>query len=108
MHNPRDGHLLRGVAWLTVAASLVLASRSPARAGVGAWTIEEGLGSRTITALAIDSAMPVILYAGTSSGGVFKTTDGGALGGGQYGPYGPRRQHPRDRSHRTDHRLCGD
>ena len=78
MHKPRNGHLLRGVAGLGVAASLLLAGPSPARAGVGVWTMEGELGSGPI-AVAIDPALSATLYAVTEDrGGLFKSTDGGA------------------------------
>jgi photosystem II stability/assembly factor-like uncharacterized protein len=39
---------------------------------------DNGLTSTGMTALAIDSQDPSIVYAGTTSGGVFKSTDAGA------------------------------
>jgi photosystem II stability/assembly factor-like uncharacterized protein len=44
--------------------------------GIG-WSAEM-LGGRPVTALAIDPAMPDVVYVGTASDGVFESTDGGA------------------------------
>ena len=74
-----DGYLLRGVGLLSVAASLLLATPCPARAGIGVWTIESGPAGGNMSALAIDPAMPATLYAGAlNGGGVLKSTDGAA------------------------------
>jgi hypothetical protein len=48
-----------------------------ARAGVGVWTTNGPEGGDT-RALAVDPANPAKLYAGTSGGGVFKSTNRGA------------------------------
>ena len=45
-------------------------------AGTNVWT-SNGPEGGTINALAIDPATPTTLYAGTDSGGVFKSTNGG-------------------------------
>ena len=45
-------------------------------AGVNTWT-SNGPDGGDVRALAIDPANPATLYAGTSGGGVFKSTDGG-------------------------------
>ena len=47
-----------------------------ASAGANKWTTNGPQGS-AIQALAIDPSAPGTLYAGTSGGGVFKSTDGG-------------------------------
>ena len=47
-----------------------------AEAGVNVWTSNGPAGER-IQALAIDPTSPSTLYAGSSRGGVFKSTDGG-------------------------------
>ncbi len=53
------------------------ASLSPSvNAGQGAWTSGGPYGGN-ISALAIDPSNPATLYAGTSGGRVFKSTDGG-------------------------------
>ena len=49
---------------------------STVSAGVGVWTSGGPYGG-DIRALAIDPANPATLYAGTTGGGVFKSTDGG-------------------------------
>ncbi len=41
--------------------------------------MNNGLTNTFVSSLAIDPATPTILYAGTNSGGVFKSTDGGGL-----------------------------
>src|SRR5438093_7069568 len=48
-----------------------------AHAGLGQWTTIGPDGGTTL-ALAIDPLTPATLYAGSSGGGVFKTTNGGA------------------------------
>ncbi len=70
-------------------AAVLVISASPARAAVGVWT-PLGPDSAGIFALAVHPEDPRILYAGTQTGGVFKSIDGGAtwrpsnagLGGG--------------------------
>ena len=57
--------------------TLLLASQAiPVSAGFNVWT-SIGPEGGNVSALAIDPATPATLYAGTS-GGVFKSTDGGA------------------------------
>src|SRR5439155_1757938 len=53
--------------------TLTLLLATPSRAG---W-VSHGPEGGTVTALAVDSASPSTVYAGTFGGGVFKTTDGG-------------------------------
>jgi hypothetical protein len=67
-HRRSDGLLLCCGVLLCIAASLLLGGPSPARAGVGVWTIEEGLADSAIGALAIDPQVPATLYAGTVTG----------------------------------------
>jgi photosystem II stability/assembly factor-like uncharacterized protein len=57
-------------------ASLVLLA-STALAGVNTWTTNGPTGE-SVQALAIDVSNPATLYAGTASGGVFKTTNRGS------------------------------
>ena len=42
-----------------------------------AWTQTNGLYSGSVYSLAINPQNPLVVYAGTDGGGVFKTTDGG-------------------------------
>jgi photosystem II stability/assembly factor-like uncharacterized protein len=61
-----------------VVTLLGLGASDPARAGINLWTTGgPGSGSVFVMALAIDPATPGTLYAGTRSGGVFKSTDAG-------------------------------
>src|SRR5439155_1540341 len=53
--------------------TLTLLLATPSRAG---W-VSHGPEGGTVTALAVDSASPSTVYAGTFGGGVFKTTNGG-------------------------------
>ena len=57
----------------TFAGALTLLLATPSRAG---W-VSHGPEGGTVTALAVDSASPSTVYAGTFGGGVFKTTNGG-------------------------------
>src|SRR5215831_4936747 len=61
---------------LLVVVLCCLGSTEIVSAGVNAWT---GIGPEgaQVTSLAIDPTAPIILYAATSNGGVFKTTNGG-------------------------------
>src|SRR5215472_4523353 len=63
------GTLLIGVLWAS--------SARPADAGSDTWTTNGPEGG-VIQALAINPATPTTLYAGTGSGGVFKSANGGA------------------------------
>ena len=71
---------------------LVSGQATPVSAGVNRWT-SIGPEGGWIRALAIDPLTPSILYAGTASGVVFKSTDGGqSWSGGEIGlpnDYGP-------------------
>ena len=62
---------------LCVFFTLAAASSSPASAGVGVWTTH-GPDGASVRAVAVDPANPATVYAGTASGGVFKSTNGGA------------------------------
>ena len=61
---------------LVLMALLPLAAAGSVSAGDAAWT---GLGpkGKSITAIAVDPHNPKMLYAGTTGGGLFKSTDGG-------------------------------
>lgn len=61
--------------FVCVLLAAVLASFS-SWAGAGVWTSGGPYGG-DIYCLAVDPSTPATLYAGTASGGVFKTTDGG-------------------------------
>src|SRR5215813_500838 len=62
---------------LLVVVLCCLGSTEMVSAGVNVWT---GIGPEgaQVTSLAIDPTAPIILYAATSNGGVFKTTNGGS------------------------------
>ncbi len=83
--NGSDGRRLRGrgrrllplLAGVMVAA-LAAVRPSPGGAAFNVWTASGPLWEGLILSLAIDSSSPGTLYAGTSGGGVFKSTDGGA------------------------------
>src|SRR5215467_9863980 len=64
------------MALLLVVVLCCVGSTETVSAGVNVWT---GIGpaGAQVTSLAIDPTVPMILYAATSNGGVFKTTDGG-------------------------------
>ena len=59
-----------------VAILLIAAGSTPAGAQPGTWTSRGPEGGR-ILALAIDPRLSSTIYAGTSLGGVFKSTDSG-------------------------------
>src|SRR5215472_14460579 len=61
---------------LLVVVLCCLGSTEIVSAGVNAWTSIGPEGAQ-VTSLAIDPTVPIILYAATSNGGVFKTTNGG-------------------------------
>ena len=61
----------------------VACSRARTAAGIG--PVSTGLTNAFLLALAIDPATPAILYAGTESGGVFKSTNGGGNWSGNTG-----------------------
>src|SRR4051812_16183038 len=69
----------------TLLACVALLLLSARIAGAGAWTSKGPLGGNG-TALAVDPTTPTTVYAGTSGGGLFKSTDGGvtwsAINGG--------------------------
>src|SRR5919198_996515 len=62
-----------------LSALVSLAAVRGAQAGVNVWTTNGPEGGEVwgILALAVDPQNPAIVYAGTSSAGVFKSTDGG-------------------------------
>src|SRR3989454_748999 len=61
---------------LLLSALLLFGSLHGAEAGVNVWTTNGPEGG-SISALAVDPQTPTTLYAGTTSAGVFKSTDGG-------------------------------
>src|SRR5204862_3823027 len=61
---------------LSILALLCPSLAGVARAGVNVWTTHGPEGGYVQT-LAIDPASPATLYAGTSGGGVFKSTNAG-------------------------------
>src|SRR2546428_6490885 len=68
--------------WRALLIPIVVILGCPSSAGVasaqsGTW-ISNGPEGGTIHALAIDPQTPSTLYAGTSGGGAFQSTDGGA------------------------------
>lgn len=62
---------------LGIAIGLVASLSGMAHAGAGSWTTGGPYGG-TVTALAVDSRDPAVLYAGTPDSGIFKSTDSGA------------------------------
>src|SRR2546430_15938806 len=61
---------------LLLSALLLFGSLHGAEAGVNVWTTNGPEGG-SISALAVDPQTPTTLYAGTTSAGVVKSTDGG-------------------------------
>src|SRR3989442_14561256 len=61
---------------LLLSALLLFGSLHGAEAGVNVWTTNGPEGG-AISALAVDPQTPTTLYAGTTSGGVFKNNGGG-------------------------------
>jgi hypothetical protein len=75
------------VRWLALSAGAalvcavsLLAGTRPAQAGINLWT-SHGPAGGNVQALTLDPAPPQTLYAGTSRGGVAKSTDGGSTRG---------------------------
>lgn len=73
--SPRLGKLFL-LAFLAILVLLCPSLAGVATAGVNTWTTNGPEGG-DIGALAIDPRNPATLYAGTSGGGVFKSTNGG-------------------------------
>src|SRR5262252_4328606 len=71
-----DAKVGRGDYGLAFVSLLGLALASPTWADVGIWT-SHGPEGGNIRAIAIDPVHPSTVYAGSSGGGVFKSTDGG-------------------------------
>ncbi len=70
---------LMGASAFVVIGLLGLFTTGPVHAGVNQWTTNGPEGRPvSIAALAIDPLTPTTVYASISSGGVFKSTDGGA------------------------------
>lgn len=68
---------IRRLGLVSVLVLVGVVGDTPARAAVGSWTrVELGAGAGSVQAIAT-TADPRLAFAGTSSGGVFKTTDGG-------------------------------
>ncbi len=61
-----------------LALAMSLGPSTPVSAGINAWT-SLGPEGGWIYALAIDPTTPNTLYAGTSGGGMFKSTNGGTI-----------------------------
>jgi photosystem II stability/assembly factor-like uncharacterized protein len=59
-----------------VAAILVLTLPAPAFAAVGSWS-SLGPDGGPVAAVAVDPSNPLVVYAGSAQGGVFKSADGG-------------------------------
>ena len=68
---------LRKVLLIGLLTLLIASQPGPVSAGTGVWTSNGPEGGK-IYDLAIDPATPGTLYAGTTGGGVFKSTNGGA------------------------------
>src|SRR3989449_5353840 len=78
---------------LLLSALLLFGSLHGAEAGVNVWTTNGPEGG-SISALAVDPQTPTTLYAGTTSAGVFKSTDGGTHRGGDNAGLGTTRVRP--------------
>ncbi len=67
---------LRNVLLLVLVVLLSSSHAGGIFAGINVWA-SNGPEGGSIYTLAIDSAMPTTLYAGTGGGGIFKSTNGG-------------------------------
>ena len=72
----RSTSTLQKVLLVSLLVLLSISQAGVVSAGINVWTTNGPLGG-TIRALAIDPAVPTTLYAGTETGAVFKTTNGG-------------------------------
>ncbi|MCK6556333.1 dockerin type I domain-containing protein [Candidatus Binatia bacterium] len=77
-HRPR---WRRAAVRLPMAAVVGMLTCGVARAGIDVWT-NTGPGGGRVLCVAADPTNPTTVYAGTASGGLFKSTDGGATWSG--------------------------